>query len=253
MPLTLSIRSAIFLLIAGLGMGSATQPSAEQQWWSRHDVIGEVVDLQVGERPIRALHREPQIPQVRGAVLMLHPPGGSADGTVITRPLRLGLSDGGWETLTVQLPKRFPSESAQQWLNRHALLADTIASASAWLSARGQPKPVIIGIGASGSAALAFAASASPDALQALVLISTPVAAGSVALQQLSELTLPVLSVVAERDRRAVLDGAALTRAATIDNNAFEQRVILGADDRYAGTDAAVVAAIRAWLAANAK
>jgi hypothetical protein len=239
-------------LIAVASAAPLAQPPAEQQWWSRADVIGEPVELTANATPYRALHRPNQAAEPRGAALILHDPGGSADGAGLIRQLRLGLSDAGWETLSLQLPRFFLSESEQRWLDRHGQLGELLAAGTTWLSERGQLNQVIIGVGASGRAALAFAAGNTPEALQALVLVSTPIAAGSKASEQLSEITMPILDLYAERDRRDVLDAATSKRQAASENQSFAQRVVSGTDDRFRGTGAAVTATIRAWLAVNA-
>jgi hypothetical protein len=231
------------------GLTGAAPPA---DWATGGPLVGQPVTLPVGERSVPALYRAHQGKEARGAILLLPAPGDDADAAGLVRALRLGLPDAGWDTLSVQLPAYFPGDSPVRWLERHGALQTHIRAGSTWLRERGRSNQVIIAMGPSGHATLAFAAGSPPDTLQALTLISTAIEPGSAAANQLAELRLPVLDLYAERDRRDVLDTLSVRRQAAVDNSAFRQRIVPGTDDRFTGAHDAAVAAVRAWLAANA-
>jgi hypothetical protein len=234
------------------GLAGTALSADATRWTAGGPVVGQPVTLQVAERPVAALYRAHQGKEARGAILLLPAPGDDVDAAGLVRALRLGLPDAGWDTLSVQLPSYFPSDSPARWLERHGALQAYLRAGTAWLRERGRPNQAILAIGPSGRAALAFAASAPPDTLQALTLISTAIEPGTAAETQLAELRLPVLDLYAERDRRDVLDTLSVRRQAAIANSAFRQRIVPGTDDRFTGAHDAVVAGIRAWLAAHA-
>jgi hypothetical protein len=234
------------------GLTGAAQAADAARWTTGGPVVGQPVTLQVGGRAVPALYRAHQGAAARGAVLLLPAPGDDADAAGLVRALRLGLPDAGWDTLSLQLPTYFPSDSPARWLERHGALQAHILAGSTWLRERGRSDQVLLGIGPSGHAAVAFAAGSPPDRLQALALIGTAIESGSAAADQLAELRLPVLDLYAERDRSDVLDTLAVRRQAAVDNSAFRQRIVPGTDDRFTGSLGAVVAAVRAWLATNA-
>jgi len=258
MPLTfprdlLTAATLLLTCVAWSGIGSAAQSATHGLLGGGGTVLGQAVSLQVGGQTVPALHRERQNGEPRGAILLLPAPGDHADAAGLVRKLRLGLPEAGWDTLTIQLPEYFPSDSAARWLGRHGALEAHIRAGLEWLGQRGQPNPVVIGMGASGQAALAFAADSPPDALQAVTLISTPVEPRSAATQQLAVLRLPVLDLYAERDRPEVLATLTVRRRAAIDNEGYRQRIVPGTDDRFTGAQDAVVASVRAWLARHAR
>jgi pimeloyl-ACP methyl ester carboxylesterase len=223
--------------------GYATGPTAPP---------AEVVELSVADRPLSALYDRHRRTDGRGAAVILHAPGSHADDPQLMRPLRHGLNEAGWDTLAPQLPRFLPpGESPPGWVERHGAFTDVVAEASAWLRGRGQRNQVVIGVGASGLAALAAAADGPPETLQAVVLISTPMPPESPALERLQALKLPVLDLYAERDSQAVLDAAAAKRRAMRDNSSARQRVLPGATDGFDGVSANLVGQVRAWLAAN--
>lgn len=217
----------------------------------RADVVGTTVPLGTDQAATIALHRAGRLPNRRGTVVILHAPGSTSDDPEIVRPLRLGLSDAGWDTLSVQLPRRFVSESPQQWLERNRHLEPVIAGAAQWLRESGQLNQVLIGVGASGRAVLDFATRQPGNGVQALVLIGTSIEADSDAAVQLAGSTLPVLDLSAERDRAPVLASRSLKRRLGNANPAYRQREVPGATAGFIGLEDVMVSAIRAWLAAN--
>lgn len=214
--------------------------------------MGTVVRLSAGQTSAVALHRSGQLPRSRGAAIILHPPGGNSDDPAIVRPLRLGLSDAGWDTLAVQLPARFVSESPLQWLARSEQLIPLLTAASRWLEQQGRSNQVLLGIGSSGLAALSFVAGQDADPIQALVLISAVVERDSAAWDQLVTLNKPLLDVSAERDRADVIRSAAVKRQLAGNNAAFSQRTIVDAGPGFVGMEMGLVSTVRAWLAAHA-
>lgn len=63
---------------------------------------GEVIDLNDGNRDFMAIQTDAE--DTRGAVLILHGRGYHADWAEVVQPLRVGLVDEGWATLSIQLP-----------------------------------------------------------------------------------------------------------------------------------------------------
>ena len=228
---------------------SADQALINKALTGRADVVGSAVRLSTGQASAVALYRPGQLARGRGAVIILHPPGGNADDPTTVRPLRLGLSDAGWDTLAVQLPTRFVSESPRQWLARNEQLAPLLTAASRWLEQQGQSDQVLLGIGASGLAALPFVAGRDADPIQALVLISTVIERDSETWNQLVTLEKPLLDVYAERDRADVIRSAAAKRQLAGNKSAFSHRRVADAGPGFVGMETGLVSIVRAWLA----
>ena len=70
------------------------------------DVIfdGEPIYLDTGKRKFLAIHMETEQKQKKGAVIILHGRGYHADWKDVVHPLRVGLTEKGWDTLSLQMP-----------------------------------------------------------------------------------------------------------------------------------------------------
>ncbi|MBY4676082.1 DUF3530 family protein [Marinobacterium arenosum] len=65
----------------------------------------QVLWLPIGEIPALALYQPQGSGQLHGSVILFHDDQTHADWPNLVRPLRLGLADKGWDTLSLQLPK----------------------------------------------------------------------------------------------------------------------------------------------------
>ena len=184
--------------------------------------------------------------------MLLHAPGSNADDSRVIRPLRLGLSDAGWNTLALQLPPAFASDSPARWLTRNGLLNAQIDAGLTWLKTQGQLNQVLLGVGAAASAALVRLGQNAPKEVRALVLVSAPLVEAQRDLRNLTELTVPVLDLYAERDHADVTDAAPAKRRAAAASANYSQRTVPGALAGYEGTVGNLVGQVRAWLAAHA-
>lgn len=102
------------LLLAGLLSCCVVAPlqAAEKPDYEREqrlvdeirDVIldGDVIDLNDGSRDFMAIHMEADEP--KGTVILLHGRGFHADWQDTIQPLRIGLTEEGWSTLSLQMP-----------------------------------------------------------------------------------------------------------------------------------------------------
>lgn len=209
------------------------------------EIHGELVELQAAGKVFLAIHRSRQRGDPRGGVVLLPDRGTTANSLEVMRPLRLGLAEAGWETLSLQLSSAGGGQ---------ADAADTRARLQAgldWLKTRKLTRLVVIALGDSGTAALAFAADKPPQELRALVLVSANLnnAAGPQ-----HEIRPPVLEVYAEYDRPAVLDGVAARRGGMAGNGDvdYTQRLVPGARAGYFGLEPELLSRVRGWLGRQA-
>lgn len=254
MPRHLTLLTLCFsaLLPPMVDAGPDRNRLLESTLTQRADLLGDVIELTAADRRLMAVYRNSFQPQARGAVLLLHAPGSNADDTRVIRPLRLGLSEAGWNTLVLQLPPAFANDSAARWLTRNGLLNAQIDAGLAWLKTQGQLNQVLLGVGAAASAALARLGQDGPKEVQALVLVSAPLVEAQRDLQNLTALTVPVLDVFAERDHADVTGAAPAKRRAAVASTSYSQRTVPGASAGYEGAADHLVAQVRAWLAAHA-
>ena len=99
-------RTLILLLVAGLALADAQPDYAREQRLKEQivDAIldGDPVDLEASGRSFLGIYTEADDP--RGGVLILHGRGFHPDWADVVNPLRVGLAERGWNTLSIQLP-----------------------------------------------------------------------------------------------------------------------------------------------------
>jgi len=65
---------------------------------------GEALRLDADGTPFLAIYTESAAPQARGGVIIMHGRGFHADWPQVAGPLRVGLAENGWHTLSLQMP-----------------------------------------------------------------------------------------------------------------------------------------------------
>jgi len=220
------------------------------------DLRGDVVELQAEGAAVAAIFTAHQRGSLRGGVVLLHDRGENADHREVIRPLRLGLAEAGWETLSVQLPIAYRDESSSAWQARGTSIRARLQAALDWLRKRDLERLAIIAHGDSGTLALQQLAAKAPPELAALVLINATVRRDDAAgLDALRDFDLPLLDIYPERGSAQALDNAATRRAAAVSggNTAYRQVDLSGARAGFRGTEDALLARVRGWLAASTK
>ena len=104
------IRSALILvgLLSVGGPASAVQPDYQREARYAEDLrhgtlVGEVLELQADERPFANLFSRPEQPTA-DAVILVHGRGLSPNWPSVIQPLRIGLTQSGRATLSLQMP-----------------------------------------------------------------------------------------------------------------------------------------------------
>ncbi len=219
------------------------------------ELKGRIVRLQAEGEEFIAIHQPRQQGEPRGGIVLLHDQAGNANSLEVIRPLRLGLADAGWDTLSLQLPAGYRDADAGDWRDQQARINARLQAGLAWLKDNNIETQAVIAQGDTGIILLPSAATGAPPELQALVLVSTALADDIAAetLAPVAELTLPLLDIYAERDIAGVIDSATKRRQ-LLENSqsrSFRQITVAGATSGYFGSDGGLLASIRAWLAAN--
>ena len=232
-----------------------TTQRLETAWLEAQDLDGEVVELAAGETPFVAIHRAQTRDTTTGSVVLLHGRGTNANSHGVIRPLRIGLSEHGWDTLSVQLPQVRAGARGGAWLDNADAIEARLQAALDWLTQRERLNQVIVALGGSAPVALRFVAGRDPKSVRALVLVSVNSEfSADTDRQALADLGRPLLDVFAERDTIPVTDGAParLRVAREAGAKGYTQRQIAGATLDFPGQEAQLLAVIRSWLNANA-
>jgi pimeloyl-ACP methyl ester carboxylesterase len=247
------------LAVAVSAAGSVSDTAKEQRWAEQITdqlIIGEPLYLEADGHRFLAIYTPAETGTARGTVLLVHGLGAHPDWPQVIQPLRSGLSERGWQSLSIQMP--LPPEGIDA-AGRAALLregGDRLQAALAWLHARGLTPATLIAHSRGGVDVLRFAAT-HPDApIVSLVMISTrgvyqDVPADVGPLQSLRRIKRPVLDLYGENDHENVINTADERRKAAAGNTAYRQLQVPGADHFYDGQEAQLLKAVTDWLRAH--
>jgi alpha-beta hydrolase superfamily lysophospholipase len=126
--------------------GAAPDYARESRWAQEvapQVVVGDVVWLTLPDRPrVLALFTEPVQP-AKGAVIVVHGQGVHPDWNLIGA-LRTDLAERGYATLAVQMPVLAADAPRDDYADLYADAGDRLASALAWLRAKGYGRVAIV-------------------------------------------------------------------------------------------------------------
>lgn len=245
-------RLFCLLLAAALPAGADLGAEARAATLPRSavDARDRPVELPTPHGSVVALHRARQRGDGRGGVVLLHDLGAGPDSLTVMRPLREGLAEAGWDTLSLPLPQVAAHRGRAAWQADAERIEARLAAGLGWFDGRGLPNQVIVAHGASAAQAVAFAAAQTAPGLRAVVLISATWRPADAE----TRLRVPLLDIYAERDAAAVIDAAAARRSAAMAerNSDYRQVVVPGALPGFHATEGNLLARVRAWLSAYA-
>ena len=240
---------------------SATDADKEARWAEQLQetlVVGEPVWLQAGGHKVFAILTPAEAAPPHGGVVLVHGMGAHPDWNEVIHPLRLGLAERGWTTLSVQMPVLGNEASLADYAPLVKEAGPRLRAAVAFLRGR-KLDPVVLVAHSLGTLMAIACLTENPDLpIDGLVLIGTPREPATPALDPLpgiERLRLPVLDLYGSRDFARVRDSAmARRKAARKGGNAnYRQFAVEGADHFFRGLDEDLVGRVRAWIEALRK
>lgn len=185
----------------------------------------------------------------RGYVVVVHGTGVHPDWAQVINPLRVGLVEHGWTTLSIQMPILAADVSHDGYQEVFPEVPARLAAAAAHF---GDDRPVYLVAHSLGAAMSSWYLSGEPSPpFAGFVGIGM---AGDTAypeadnVRSLAGVKVPVLDLYGEQDFVSVLSTAQARAAAQSGNADYRQQVVGGADHFFDGHDAALVEAVAAWL-----
>ncbi|HHJ14137.1 MAG TPA: alpha/beta fold hydrolase [Gammaproteobacteria bacterium] len=261
-----------------------TPDLAREQRWAeqiRDDLLeGDWIELKAGERAFGAILTRPPGAATERAAVILHGMGAHPDWQDIIHPLRTGLPEQGWTTLSIQLPVLGNEAGFADYLPLFDAAASRIDAAVNRLHEDGFKRIVLIGhsLGANMAAWYLGGTNKRPR-VSGLVLVSvyqyvpekpapatavpaadagqpgqtqkspgTPAAYADVP-RLLKKITLPVLDIYGSRDFEPVMRAAPARRARAA--GGYRQVEVEGADHFFTGMQDTLLRQVRGWLYAR--
>ena len=235
------------LLAVWTALAHAQDFEREARWRSEvvpNLVVGEAIDLRSADgRVFLGLYTATS--GAKTALVIVHGIGVHPDHGVIGT-LRMTLADKGFSTLSIQMPILAADARPDAYAATFPLAVDRMATAAAWLQARGYRDLVLVSHSMGSRMANAYFDAREPPAFRAWVALGL----GSEFSPHFAERKpLPVLDVQGDSDLPAVLAAAAARKRVAESISGGRQVTIANADHFYAGRHPQLVDAIAAFAA----
>lgn len=237
------------LLVAAAAV-QATDADKEQRWAEQVEANlfdGEMIWLDADGHRFLGLLTEAE--DARGYVVIAHGTGVHPDWSQVINPLRVGLVERGFTTLSIQMPVLANEVPYEQY---QPVFAEAPARLEAAVAYFGDGKPVFLvahSLGAAMSSRYLAGSNSSPFA--GFVGIGM---GGNAPFEEadnvdaLRHISLPVLDLYGEADFDSVLDTVSARAASQAGNAAYTQQMVPGANHFFDGYESELVEAVAAWL-----
>jgi hypothetical protein len=252
----LKFLCGFFLLLPSITMAAS---DLEREQRLRDEIVdaildGDPVDLPRGDDgDFLGIYTETEADKPKGAVIILHGRGYHPDWAETVRPLRVGLIDYGWNTLSIQLPVLEKEAKYFDYVSIFPEAYPRIESAISYLKEQGNERVVLIAHSCGAHMAnfwLDDIGHGSIDAYVGLGMGATDYQQPMVRDFPLDELKVPVLDLYGELDYPAVLRLAPLRRMMieAAGNPKSRQLILPGSDHYFTDHGDELTEAVGNWL-----
>ena len=208
-----------------------------------------------GDKEVFSIYMEPDVDKPKGGVIILHSRGYHANWSSTIKPLRVGLAEKGWHTLSVQMPVLEKSAKYYDYVSVFPYSHERIDAALSFYKQRGVDNVILVSHGCGAHMSMSYFDKYGDEKINAYVGIgmgATDYKQKVIKRFPLDIMLKPVLDVYGENDfpgvirlsesRQDLMDVAANAKSA--------QMVIKGADHYYKenGTAQVLTNTIDAWL-----
>ena len=207
------------------------------------------------DREALSIYMEPDTENPKGGVILLHSRGFHANWDTVVKPLRVGLAEKGWHTLSVQMPVLDKKAKYYDYVPIFPYAHERIDAAISFYKKLGIDNIVLIGHGCGAHMSMSYIDKYGDEAFSAYVGIgmgATDYKQKIVKPFPLDKMLTPVLDVFGENDFPGVIRSSKI-RQDQMDvsaNNKSTQMIIESADHYYTedGNNESLTEAIDTWL-----
>jgi alpha/beta superfamily hydrolase len=212
-------------------------------------VIGDSVELQADGQPFLAIYTEADTDTANAAIVMhgrdVHP-----NWADVVFPLRSGLAENGWATLSLQMPIGPRDGSFSDSVEMLPQAVPRIAAGIGYLQEQGYTNIVLVAHSFGAQMGTYYLAHGADDGVSAFV--SVGLAAAEVGLMKtadfMEKITLPMLDLYGSEDFDNVLSTAWVRAGAQKSNEAYTQFEVEGADHFFSNHDEVLLDTVVQWL-----
>lgn len=249
----------VFSLLVTAPSFAASDQAKEKRWAEQITdslMDGEVIELDAAGTKFMGLFTKANGHSTGRAVVIAHGMGVHPNWADVIQPLRVGLADHGWSTLSIQMPILPNEASLKDYVPLFDEVTPRIDAAVTMLLDRGNHTVILIGhsLGAT-MTAWHLANKKKPD-VQGVIFIgigTSEIDEKTNSVLSFRKMTLPMLDIYGSRDLNGVLSSAGARKSAALraGNKSYRQIEIEGADHFFTGMQDALVRRIYGWLKSN--
>lgn len=234
----------------------ATDAAREQRWIDQTvDSIfdGDPVYLKTAEHRFLSIYTESETTSTN-AMIVLHGTGFHPDWDQVVQPVRISMTQHGWNTLSIQLPLLEKSAAYEDYVPLYPEVPPRMQAATDFLREQGMQHIVVVAH-SQGATMACYYLARHPNNIMALVAIGMSAQhrqADINSAESLKAIDIPVLDIYGSRDFPTVLETADMRARGANHNPSYQQRVIDEAYHFFDSTDheRQLLQNIREWLEA---
>lgn len=251
------VHAALLLAaLAGAAMASDLEREARLAAEIEDSIVfGDPVYLQAGEHEFLTIFTESDVEPVRGTAIILHGRGFHPDWAQVAGPLRSGLAERGWNTLSIQLPVLAKDATYYDYVPIFSEALPRIDAALAYAHGLGSGPVAVIAHSCGVHMAMAYVRARGASSFDGFVGIGMGATDFGQPMREpfpLADMSIPVLDVYGSEEYPAVIRMAPERLKAMSDagNEASRQVVVAGANHFFDGQNAteALLDAVSQWL-----
>jgi pimeloyl-ACP methyl ester carboxylesterase len=245
----------IIAIFVALGFATpllASDLEKEQRWREQvADSImdGEEVDVVVDGRDVFGIYTEAEVDSDKG-MIVVHGTGIHPNWDQVVQPVRVGMAEKGWHTLSIQMPVLANDAEYQDYVPLYPQVPARLKAAEAFLLDKGVSTIVIVAH-SQGATMSSYYLARNDSEVKALVAIGMGAAQKDSEVnsaESLKRINIPVLDLYGSDDLAAVLETADKRKAASAHNAAYGQQVIEGANHFFDDYNDELIESVARWL-----
>lgn len=244
----------MFVALLSFSPGLQASDLAKEKRWADQvvDAIldGDAVWLNDGANKFLGIYTEAEDDNAR-AVVVMHGTGVHPDWAQVVQPLRVGLTEHGWNTLSIQMPVLANEAEHEAYAPLYDEVAPRIDAAISYLKKAGVKDIVLIGHSQGASMAAYYLATSKQKVagFVAIGISGTAKDARMNGIKSIEKIKVAMLDLYGNDDLESVLESVKQRAAAAekASNKNFRQKKITG-NHFYDDNEESLVSAVNGWL-----
>ncbi|MYB34623.1 MAG: DUF3530 family protein [Gammaproteobacteria bacterium] len=228
----------------------------EQRWAEQViDTLfdGEPIWLKAEDHEFLGIEMQASEGNTGRAAIVIHGIGIHPNWEQVVRPLRVGLTEHGWHTLSIQMPILLNDADSFDYAPLLDEVPVRINAAIDYLKEHGQQELVIIAHSMGATMTMRYTEDVPDTPIQSLVLIGMQGGSETVYdnAEALKNIHMPVLDLYGSEDLPGVIDFTGRKAQAAASNPKFQQIEVPGANHFFDGLEDELLAIVSQWLEDN--